>query len=84
MSNCWSIPPPPHLQFEVNGILTLDENIADIVGLKEAYYAYQHYVDTHGQEPKLPGLEKYSQEQLFFLGFANVSILITQFRLEQV
>ncbi|XP_050056341.1 membrane metallo-endopeptidase-like 1 isoform X11 [Aphis gossypii] len=55
----------------VNGTLTLNENIADITGLKEAYYAYLRYVDIHGQEPRLPGLERYSQEQLFFLGYAN-------------
>lgn len=61
-------------QFDVNGIQTLDENIADIAGLKESYYAYQRYLDQHGREPKLPGLEQYNQEQLFFLGFANVSI----------
>ncbi|XP_025196928.1 neprilysin-2-like [Melanaphis sacchari] len=57
--------------FSVNGAITLDENIADITGLKEAYYAYLRYVDMHGQEPRLPGLEHYSQEQLFFLGYAN-------------
>jgi len=57
----------------VNGTSTLSENIADIAGLKEAYYAYQRYVEIHGQEPRLPGLERYSQEQLFFLGYANVS-----------
>lgn len=64
------------LQFYLNGNLTLDENIADIVGVKEAYYAYQRYVDKHGQEPRLPGMEQYNPEQLFFLGYANVSIII--------
>ncbi|XP_050056333.1 membrane metallo-endopeptidase-like 1 isoform X7 [Aphis gossypii] len=57
--------------YVVNGTLTLDENMADIVGLKEAYYAYLRYVEIHGQEPRLPGLERYSQEQLFFLAYAN-------------
>jgi len=63
------------VQFAVNGVQTLDENIADIAGLKEAYYAYRRYVEVHGQEPRLPGMERYSHEQLFFLGYANVSIL---------
>ncbi|XP_025418911.1 neprilysin-21-like isoform X2 [Sipha flava] len=54
-----------------NGNVTLDENIADITGLKEAYFAYQRFLDIHGQEPRLPGLEQYNQEQIFFLGYAN-------------
>jgi len=57
--------------FEVDGVQTLDENIADVVGLKEAYSAYQRYVSIRGQEPRLPGMEQYSQEQLFFLAYAN-------------
>jgi len=67
------------LKFTVNGVLTLDESIADVVGLKEAYYAYQRYVDVHGQEPRLPGMERYSHEQLFFLGYANVSIYLCRY-----
>jgi len=58
----------------VDGHKTLDENKADIAGLKEAYFAYQRYVNIHGQEPRLPGMERYSPEQLFFLGYANVSM----------
>jgi len=61
----------------VDGIRTLDENIADVVGLKEAYLAYQRYVSKRGREPRLPGMEQYSQEQLFFLAYANVSRTIT-------
>ena len=55
----------------MNGSFTQGENIADNGGLREAYRAYQNYVALHGREPKLPGLEKYSSEQLFFLSFAN-------------
>ncbi|VVC39607.1 Metallopeptidase, catalytic domain,Peptidase M13, C-terminal domain,Peptidase M13,Peptidase M13, N- [Cinara cedri] len=54
----------------VNGNQTLNENIADVVGLKESYFAYLRYVEKHGQEPRLPGMEKYNSEQLFFLGYA--------------
>ncbi|XP_050538389.1 endothelin-converting enzyme 1-like isoform X2 [Daktulosphaira vitifoliae] len=57
--------------FELDGVLTLDENIADILGLKQAYFAYQRYVKAEGKEPRLPGLEKYTNEQLFFIGYAS-------------
>lgn len=65
-----------NLQFKIDGLQTLNENIADIIGLKEAYFAYQRYVDVHGKESRLPSLERYSPEQLFFLGYANVSMII--------
>lgn len=71
------------LQFYLNGSLTLDENIADIVGIKEAYFAYRRYVDKHGKEPRLPGMEQYNPEQLFFLGYANVSIIIYDYYYEK-
>ncbi|KAF0752339.1 membrane metallo-endopeptidase-like 1, partial [Aphis craccivora] len=51
-------------QYVVNGTLTLDENIDEISGLKEAYYAYLRYVEVHGDgyEPRLPGSERYSHQ----------------------
>jgi hypothetical protein len=52
---------------------TLGENIADNGGLREAIRAYRKYTARRGPEPKLPGLEKLTHEQLFFLTFANVS-----------
>ena len=58
----------------INGSLTVDENIADNLGLQWAYRAYKRKVQ-HGEleEPKmLLGLEKISSEQLFFLGYASV------------
>ncbi|XP_078521517.1 endothelin-converting enzyme-like 1 [Lissotriton helveticus] len=54
----------------VNGRLTLGENIADMGGLKLAYYAYQKWVTEHGPERPLPRL-KYTHEQLFFIAFAQ-------------
>lgn len=58
----------------MNGIKTLAENIADNGGIHEAFQAYQTYVDRYGEEPRLPGLEEFSPEHIFYLGFANVRI----------
>lgn len=54
--------------------MTQNENIADIGGLSHAYMAYKKYISNHGAEKRLPGLEELSPEQLFFVGFASVSI----------
>lgn len=53
--------------------MTLDENIADNGGIREALIAYRKFVATHGEELKLPGLEEFSNEQMYYLAFANVS-----------
>lgn len=64
--------PDPVLNMTVNGRLTLSENIADNAGLKEAYRAYRSYIAKRGmEEPKLPVL-KYTVDQLFFIGYAQV------------
>ena len=59
---------------QVNGINTQGENIADNGGLHEAFRAYLKYQDRIPDEQLLPGLAQYSPEQLFFLGFAHVSV----------
>jgi len=59
---------------QVNGINTQGENIADNGGLREAFRAYLKYRDRIPDELLLPGLTQYSPEQLFFLGFAHVSV----------
>lgn len=57
----------------VDGKLTLGENIADNGGLLQSFEAYKLWKSRHGEEPKLPGFTKFSHEQLFFLSYAHVS-----------
>ncbi|MEM7354671.1 MAG: M13 family metallopeptidase [Acidobacteriota bacterium] len=54
----------------VNGKLTLGENIADIGGVKQAYAAYKFWESRHGKpESTVEGL---TNEQLFFVAYGQV------------
>lgn len=53
----------------VNGDLTMGENIGDLGGLEMAYSAYRRYVAEHGEPPVLDGL---TGDQRFFLSWAQV------------
>ncbi|CAM1308618.1 Uncharacterised protein r2_g1866 [Pycnogonum litorale] len=57
----------PQTGLHLNGTLTLGENIADNGGIRQAFFAYQKWVKTHGVEERLPGMEEFSHEKLFFL-----------------
>lgn len=54
----------------MNGKLTLDENIADAGGLVAAFDSWKKR-DEASPDPHLPGLSKFTKEQLFFLSFGN-------------
>ncbi|CAD6994688.1 unnamed protein product, partial [Ceratitis capitata] len=63
----------PIFEEKIDGELTLGENIADNGGMREAFHAYRLYINEMGAERiKLPGLEKYTNEQLFFISFGNL------------
>jgi len=56
----------------LNGQLTLGENIADNGGIRESFLAFREWQATGGKDVKLPGLQELTDEQLFFLGFSQV------------
>lgn len=53
----------------IDGELTLGENIGDLGGLEMAYSAYQKYIEEHGEPPVLDG---FTGEQRFFMSWAQV------------
>lgn len=66
----YSVPGPDDKPIHVNGRLTLGENIADAGGISAAFAAWRKRAkETRNQD--LPGLEHFSQEQLFFVSYAN-------------
>ena len=54
----------------VNGKLTLGENIADAGGISAAFAAWKRLSAAQPQQD-LPGLEFFTQDQLFFVNFAG-------------
>ncbi|VEN52696.1 unnamed protein product [Callosobruchus maculatus] len=56
----------------VKGKATLGENLADNGGMHQAYSAYKSHVKKYGEEPKLPGFENFTNDQLFFLAYGSI------------
>lgn len=66
----YTVPGPDDKPLHVNGKLTLGENIADAGGVTAAFAAWQkRRAETPNED--LPGLDYFSQEQLFFVSYAN-------------
>jgi endothelin-converting enzyme len=66
----YTIPGLEGRPLNINGKLTLGENIADSGGLKAAYAAWKKR-DTEKPNQLLPGLENFSRDQMFFISFAG-------------
>ena len=62
--------PDGETPLHVNGRLTLGENIADAGGLSAAFQAWKRREEEDPDE-KLPGLERFSKEQMFFISYSN-------------
>ncbi|RCN24447.1 peptidase family M13, partial [Ancylostoma caninum] len=62
----------PVTQRNVDGRLTIGENIADNGGLRVAYEAYRMRSSRESDSAALPGLSAFSPQQLFFVAYANV------------
>lgn len=62
----------------MNGVNSQGENVADNGGVKEAYFAYQKRIQRNGPEPRLPGLNKYNQQQLFWISLAQSRCSVTR------
>lgn len=66
----YTVPGPDDKPLHVNGKLTLGENIADAGGVSAAFAAWKKR-EAETPNDNLPGLEHFSQEQLFFVSYAN-------------
>ena len=56
---------------QVDGNITMGENIADHGGLKIAEIAYENWLTINGNEDtQLPALGDFTPNQLFYLGYA--------------
>ncbi|KAL1601682.1 hypothetical protein SLS60_006597 [Paraconiothyrium brasiliense] len=66
----YTVPGPDDKPLHVNGRLTLGENIADAGGLSASFQAWKrraHKKPNHD----LPGLDHFTQDQLFFVSYSN-------------
>lgn len=66
----YSVPGPDGKPLHVNGRLTLGENIADAGGLSASFQAWKIRAKEKSNA-RLPGLDHFSQAQLFFVSYSN-------------
>jgi len=66
----YTVPGPDDKPLHVNGRLTLGENIADSGGVSAAFAAWKKR-EAENRNQNLPGLDHFTQEQLFFVSYGN-------------
>jgi endothelin-converting enzyme len=66
----FTVPGPDDKPLHVNGRLTLGENIADAGGLSASFQAWKMRAAEKPNQ-NLPGLEFFSQEQMFFVSYSG-------------
>lgn len=66
----FTVPGPDNKPLHVNGRLTLGENIADAGGLSASFKAWEERA-SQKPNPGLPGLDHFTQSQLFFVSYSN-------------
>jgi predicted metalloendopeptidase len=66
---------------QVNGTLTLAENMADVGGLQLAQQVYEKYLQANGgweTDAHLPGVNM-TEQQVFYLSYAQVGASVFDF-----
>ncbi|KAF5020804.1 hypothetical protein F66182_7164 [Fusarium sp. NRRL 66182] len=63
----FTVTAPNGTELHVDGELTLGENIADAGGVVSSFAAWKKWESDKGKAQSLPGLSKFTHEQLFFL-----------------
>ncbi|XP_066581411.1 neprilysin-1-like [Prorops nasuta] len=63
---------PLNKNMHVNGNLTVMVNLAEAVGLSVSFIAYKQHIERNeGKETRLPDLETYDGDRLFFIIYGN-------------
>ncbi|KAL2890675.1 Endothelin-converting enzyme 1 [Ceratocystis lukuohia] len=68
-----TVPNYPDGAININGTSTLEENISDFYGLSVAYNTWEKHSKGSAKNPLLPGLESFTQDQMFFVSFGSMS-----------
>ncbi|XP_046334382.1 endothelin-converting enzyme-like 1 [Haliotis rufescens] len=64
-------PDGKQVYFPIHSARTATDNIAQVTGVRLAYNAYQKWEATHGVEKLAPSGQGFTNEQLFFISYAQ-------------